>query len=302
MDLAKLTLGTVQLGMQYGITNTKPVPTLEQSIEILKFAYDHGILQFDTASAYGNAEEVLGNFLKSPAVDKSKVTVITKLIPISDASENAAKETSESIERSFKKLQISNLDYLLFHRWQNRKNPKIWDVVKNYKSQIKKIGVSVLDYQEFEEALQDAEVQFIQVPCNILDWRMNNTKINHLIESRTDLVIQARSALLQGILSDTATVAPSIKGLKINEIHTQLDLFVRKYQRLGRVDLCYAYLAGLKWINNIVFGIDSIEQLKSNIELFKQKPLSVDEIGEIRSKFTKENIPEQLLSPYLWNK
>ena len=54
-----LILGTVQLGLDYGIIKKKP--TIEQSKDILNLAINSNILTFDTAQGYGNSEEILSN-------------------------------------------------------------------------------------------------------------------------------------------------------------------------------------------------------------------------------------------------
>ena len=53
-----LCIGTVQLGMDYGITGQKQ-PSVEQACEILDYATQNGIKTIDTANAYGTAEDVV---------------------------------------------------------------------------------------------------------------------------------------------------------------------------------------------------------------------------------------------------
>ena len=65
--IQRLVLGTVQLGLSYGV-DSMPQPTKAESFGILDQAYAAGIRIFDTASAYGSAEEVLGD----PKADYTK--------------------------------------------------------------------------------------------------------------------------------------------------------------------------------------------------------------------------------------
>ena len=60
----KLVLGMVQLGLNYGINNRRGKPSKGESFSILDRAFEGGIRIFDTAAAYGNAEEIL-NLLQS---------------------------------------------------------------------------------------------------------------------------------------------------------------------------------------------------------------------------------------------
>ncbi|MEN9561731.1 MAG: hypothetical protein RIQ56_1004, partial [Candidatus Parcubacteria bacterium] len=59
MGKDKLVLGTVQLGMSYGIGNFSGQPSRAQALEIIDRAWEAGIRTFDTAAAYGEAEIVL---------------------------------------------------------------------------------------------------------------------------------------------------------------------------------------------------------------------------------------------------
>ena len=58
----KLGLGTVQLGLPYGVANKKGKPDREAAMEILKTACQNGMDSFDTAAGYGESEAIIGEF------------------------------------------------------------------------------------------------------------------------------------------------------------------------------------------------------------------------------------------------
>jgi aryl-alcohol dehydrogenase-like predicted oxidoreductase len=58
MKVNKLGIGTVQFGLDYGISNQNG--KVKDVSEILEFCKESGIDTIDTASAYGDAEERLG--------------------------------------------------------------------------------------------------------------------------------------------------------------------------------------------------------------------------------------------------
>jgi aryl-alcohol dehydrogenase-like predicted oxidoreductase len=58
-------VGTVQFGMTYGIANQQGRPSRKEVLEIIKFGYEAGICDYDTAAVYGESEEVLGQPLKT---------------------------------------------------------------------------------------------------------------------------------------------------------------------------------------------------------------------------------------------
>ena len=59
----RLTLGTAQLGLRYGIANRAGRPDDATAAALLDRAWDLGIRSFDTARAYGDAEARLGGWL-----------------------------------------------------------------------------------------------------------------------------------------------------------------------------------------------------------------------------------------------
>ena len=63
--LPAMSIGTVQLGMNYGIANEGGQPSQEKSFAMLRTAFENGVASLDTARAYGNSEEVIGAFLKT---------------------------------------------------------------------------------------------------------------------------------------------------------------------------------------------------------------------------------------------
>ena len=55
MTVSELSLGTVQLGMSYGISNSTGKPDREEAFSILDTAAEEGITVLDTAAAYGDS-------------------------------------------------------------------------------------------------------------------------------------------------------------------------------------------------------------------------------------------------------
>src|ERR1044071_6881943 len=93
----KLILGTVQLGINYGINNITGRPTNQQSLEILKCATDNDILFLDTAEAYGNATEIIGSFHSN---SKQKFSIITKF------KYSSTLNIDKWLDRMFEALQV----------------------------------------------------------------------------------------------------------------------------------------------------------------------------------------------------
>ena len=57
----KLSLGTVQFGKKYGISNTSGIVSYNEAENILNTAKDAEIKMLDTANDYGESENILGS-------------------------------------------------------------------------------------------------------------------------------------------------------------------------------------------------------------------------------------------------
>ena len=74
---AELVLGSVQLGVPYGAANRTGKPSRAAALRLVTRAVDAGITKFDTARAYGDSEDRLGEALRT----RKAIRTITKLSP-----------------------------------------------------------------------------------------------------------------------------------------------------------------------------------------------------------------------------
>ena len=149
--MMKIALGTVQWGLNYGISNKKGIPSKDELNRILSFADKSGINLLDTASAYGNSEARIGDF------SKNKFNIVTKI----GISENDI-SIKEKIKKSLKKLKSNSVYGCLFHDTINfLKYPSAWNEIQVQKKEglIKKIGFSLYNPQELEKLF---ELNYIQ--------------------------------------------------------------------------------------------------------------------------------------------
>ena len=301
---SKLTLGTAQLGMEYGQVNDAGQPSTERAIAIVRTAVAHGVTTIDTARAYGTAEEVLGKALTGSW--GSRCEVITKLdlsglSPDAPAGKVIAR-VDESIERSCVSLRSSRLSVLLLHRWQdhNAWGGAAWEHLLKLR-QIGKIGIlgaSVYEPGEALQALEDRGIRHLQIPMNILDWRWEASGIERALAGRPDVVVHARSALLQGILAHPASRWPAVDGFVPSGWPQLLRQSAERCGRENVTDLCFAFVRSLPWITSVVVGCETIEQLEENLRLFRNPELSGQQREDVRQDIPRA--PESLLNPSKW--
>lgn len=65
-------------------------------------------------------------------------------------------------------------------------------------------------------------------------------------------------------------------------------------------DLCIAYALRQDWIDSVVLGVDSMNQMQDNLGLVRGEPLAEADGKTIREAWPE--IPEKLLNPALWGK
>ncbi|MDD6883515.1 MAG: aldo/keto reductase, partial [Eubacteriales bacterium] len=80
MDMSVFTLGTVQLGMDYGLGEHTQQPPKEAAFALLDRAVACGVNTFDTANNYGDSEKTIGEWLQTKQ-PKERPYVVTKIGP-----------------------------------------------------------------------------------------------------------------------------------------------------------------------------------------------------------------------------
>ena len=209
MSASKLVLGTVQFGLNYGISNSDGKPDIQLVSKILSSAIDEGIEYLDTAQAYGNSEEILGEEI--PPEIKSKLKIITKISPefsqgVCELTDHDLSEkVKASILKSARLLKQEQIYCMMFHRARDisHKNGVMLRTMETLKKNkiVENIGVSVQNPAELNEVISIRSINYIQMPYNILDGRWSSV-IPKIIEEKEkrDLKIHARSIFLQGLL------------------------------------------------------------------------------------------------------
>lgn len=301
-----MTLGTVQMGMSYGITNESGKISEADAIEIIRKAITEGVEYLDTASAYGDSERIIGKALKSGWA--SRVKIITKLNPLIeiDAFANDVTwrlATRSSVLESCHKLNITKLDFLMLHRAEHLKNSAIMSELRKLKSEgvIGDIGVSVQTPPELEEALSCNEVKIIQMPFNILDHRWDNL-IPVILETRQsrNVLIHARSTVLQGLLQSTDPKTWARAHVENHaEVINWLDNAYKENEKMSVTDLCIGYANSQDWIDSVVIGIDDLSQLYSNLQSVSMPLISSNRLSKIKKH--RPHVNESSLNPKNWS-
>lgn len=296
----QLCLGTVQFGMDYGIKNQKK-PDIQDAIAYLDYATQNGIHAIDTAAAYGTAEQVTGKFLKKRTISREKLFVSTKLLPniLDDANpKNYVSIIRENLQSSLQTLHLDYVDAYLLHSARYAHRPEILDALTEMKvaGLAKKVGVSVYEPDEAVSCMEYDGMEFIQAPYSIFDHRMKESGVlNKVTDSKCELAV--RSAFIQGLVTMKCEEVPSFLE-DAKPILGKLDK-ISSETGWGRIELALGYVKHEQRISHLVFGIDSMEQLKEDIKAF-QKEMPEELYQEIEKQF--EGIKADIVMPSLWKK
>ncbi len=253
----KIGIGTLQWGFKYGIANKKGKLSNKEIIKIKNIAEKNNINFIDTAHAYGNCEERIGN------IDFKNFNLITKL-PATKPGTNTQKWVDKSITNSLKKLKVESLYCMHVHNTQyllGQNGTKIFKRLERAKKKglIKKIGVSIYTVKELNDILKKFKIDLVLLPFNIFDQRTIKLKIFEKLK-KLNIEIHARSVFLQGLLTMPLNEIPN-KFHKYNKYFLNLDKTSKKIKK-SKIEICLQYALSNPYVDKVILGVDSSKQFK----------------------------------------
>ncbi len=296
--ISKLCLGTVQFGLDYGIANQSGEVSQNEVNDILEYVVSKGINCLDTGSMYGNSEEKIGSFIK---IENGNTPYMISKIK-SDFFQLDYKSSIEKVENSLNLLSISKLFVLLLHNVEvvkswGKKNTTLINILKQ-ESKIQYFGVSIYTDEEFNLALENDNVDIIQIPFNLLDQRAITKKWLSRAKSKNKLIF-IRSVYLQGlILMDIHSIPSHLKGA---ERYLEIVEDVAKKLNISKNELALSFVNQMADSSILLFGCDNIEQARENIDNYNNLPVLDDEtIQYLTGSLLK--VEEYIYNPSKWSR
>ena len=294
----ELCLGTVQFGMDYGVFNQKKKEK-SYCLSCMDYATQNGINAIDTATAYGEAESIVGEFLKKKTVPRDKLFISTKLLPnvLDDVCQEGLVEVIiTNIEKSLQILGTDYIDAYYLHSSRYAMREDILEALQEVRKRglAKNVGVSIYYEEEAEACINNPYVQYVQLPYSVFDHRMKGTGI---LEKNNNCKVDSRTAFVKGLIRLSEEEVPEYLK-KARPILKKLDQ-VSGESGYSRIELAMGYVKREEGINHLVFGIRDMDQLKEDIEAFhKEIPESIFE--ELDYLF--ENVDTDIVVPSLWKR
>lgn len=258
----KLGLGTVQFGLEYGISNFSGKTEREEAEAILTLAASTGIRVVDTASLYGDSERVLGGLLEPG----HPFRVVTKSCKFGcyRITEHDAEELEKTMQLSLIRLRQPQVYGLLLHQADDllvEGGSRLMERLLMLKERgwVQKVGVSAYTPCQVERVLERFPIDLIQLPVNVLDQRLlKGGQLAALKEAGVE--VHARSAFLQGLLLMEPRTLPSwfepVRPL-LMRYHRYLA-----ERKLSPVQAALGFVTALKELDVVVCGFNNHKQLE----------------------------------------
>ena len=266
----RLALGTVQFGLDYGISNVFGKTLPDKVRCILQYARASGIDTLDTAYQYGDSEAVIGAL--GELTDGLRIITKTRSFCSPVITQKHLDSLDDGFKESLKRLQRQSVEGLLIHDGRDlfsKNGDRLYSRLRHYKNAglTTKIGVSLYTPEQAEHVLSNYDIDIAQIPLNLMDRRVLNAGMLDRFKS-AGVEVHTRSAFLQGLFfMDPETIPETL---------LEARPFVTAIQERARTcgvsvgGLALGFLQDIPNIERIVIGVNTVEQLMANLDDYKQ--------------------------------
>jgi 1-deoxyxylulose-5-phosphate synthase len=284
-EVSEISLGTVEIGMPYGIAENGnvPVPDETAASRLLNHALDLGINFIDTARAYGESEAIIGRALRSR---RSEFVLASKVVSPHGQDLPPAEVrslTSASVRESLRLLQTDHIDLLMIHCRADEIVPHetVLETLHTLQNEgsVLKIGASVYGEEAASAAIRHGGYDCLQVAYSVLDRRLESMVFALAAEAGVGMV--ARSVLLKGALTDRYRHLPAALSSLKSTVRQMDELAMR--ERMTLPQMAYRYVVSHAMPQTALVGTANIAELEQVIGFAAGGPLSAKQIADIHS-------------------
>lgn len=298
LQVSVLGLGTVELGMKYGIVAEAPPPR-EAAIALLNYAVDKGITYIDTARSYGLAEDLIG---ESGVGNKPGVIIGTKCGAFYERGEDPHGDDlririTEEVDASLRALRRETIDLLQLHGPSAEviERGEIIEALQGlvHQGKVRFIGVATRGEAASLAAIKSDKFHTIQVALNILDQRMRTRVLSEAFASGMGVI--ARSVLLKGALtSQRANLPRPLEALEARA--DAVELFVA-HSHLSLVEAAIRFVLSVPEATTLLLGTTKKEHIDDAVASVERGVLPAPIMAELDA-FRIDD--ERLVDPKNW--
>lgn len=292
--MSKLALGSVQFGVDYGVSSTSGQPEINEVKKILSYAHSKGINTIDTAFSYGNSEQVLGEL----NISDFKIVTKTRNFIDKDINREELILIEKDFHHSIQNLKLESTYGLLIHNSEDLlklNGDKLFNQLNKLKQdgKVKKIGVSVYEYKHLQMILDNFDIDIVQLPLNILDRRMIENRMLAKLKKR-GIEVHARSIFLQGLLLMSKHNRPK-KFDRWNNIWKIWHDWLNNNQ-ITAIEAAIKFALSVSEISKVLVGVETKSQLEEIVTASTSDTVLPEIPAELYTCDTK------LLNPMNWSK
>lgn len=270
LKLSSLAMGAMRLPV---INGDDHIIDEEMTQKMIAYAMEKGINYYDTAWGYhgGQSEIIMGKILKKYPRDSFYLATKFPGYDLSNMS-----KIEEIFENQLEKCQVKYFDFYLFHNvcemnidaYLDEKYG-IFDYLWKQKElgRIKHLGFSahgnLTTMKRFLEAYGD-KMEFCQIQLNYLDYLFQDAK------AKIELLNQYHIPIW---------VMEPLRGGKLATMTSKYEEKLKKFRKNESIPgWAFRFLQSIEGVTVILSGMSNFEQLKENIDTFKEsKPLNHEE-------------------------
>lgn len=256
----KLALGSVQFGVDYGISSISGQVDFFEVDKILNYAHQKGINLIDTAPAYGNSEKVLGEL----RAEEFSVVTKTRHLQGTSIGSNELNLVESDLGLSLLNLRRSSVYGLLVHDANDllkKGAHKLVSLLHKLKQEgkVEKVGVSIYSGEQLSHILDCFDVDLVQLPFNILDRRLVENGMLEILRKK-NIEVHARSVFLQGLLLMEKQSRPPKFG-RWDPLWTVWHEWLYDHN-MTALEASLRYSIQEQSISKVLVGVETLEQLK----------------------------------------
>jgi hypothetical protein len=276
--------------MSYGIANRSGQVGRDEAARIVAHAREHGMDTLDTAAAYGDSEQVLGE------IGASGWRIVSKMPALEPAAE-IGRWVEECVRASLARLRVSALYGMLVHRCADLAGPRgteLFEALQRLKTLglVERVGVSVYGPEDLDRVARRFALDLVQAPFNVFDRRLESTGWLRELKS-AGVEIHTRSAFLQGLLLLGSERRPA-RFARWDGLWSAWEQWLRSHGG-DPAGVCLGFVLGHTEIDRVVVGVDDAAQLAALMRAAASAPaeppplsLSCDDV--------------QLIDPSYWGR
>ena len=298
LQVSEISLGTVELGMDYGIPvqGEKRQPSEAEAARTLDCALDLGINLIDTAQAYGNSEAIIGRALKSRRSEYILATKISGLSWEGYTGRELRERVEASITESLRTLQTDTIDLLYIHN----ATPELIQCgeIVEIMQQAQEAGyarfIGTTTYGEAAPlaVLEDGRFDCVQVAYNLLDRQFEERVLP--LAKANDIGVVIRSVLLKGALTYRYAHLPeALRELRtaVNQVNSLCST-----QDSNLPELAYRFVLSQPAVSTALVGTGRVHELEEIVSSARRDALPSELLNDIRKIVVS---PDQL-NPGTW--